>query len=366
VNNAKHLNVIDQLRGIAILMVIIHHAFGYSSSIHPIPPASADLKNITNLFDFIFHCTIANGFLGVMIFFVLSGFCIRWSHLKSNDFTWKQFYQRRFFRIVPAYWFWLLIGCLVVKVEIWDVILHILLIHNVRADTFHSIISPFWSIAIEWQIYMLYPFVLIFASRCRKIWVLMFFAFANLGSSLLSSNPAAELLGGDGLRILGRLPTALMFSWVLGFYLANTLHEGGRVKTTLTPLAINLVLGLLAYMHPKTIFLASVPWSLAAYYIVAYFVFRESEADSGRFKLLAKIGIISYSVYLCHDLFANIYPYLEKELLIGRGAFMDGIVAFSLMITPVIFFGYISYRYVEIGGVKIGKLIANKNAGFRR
>ena len=78
---------IDGLKGIAILAVVFYHLFDLLKS---------GQYTESTLFD--------GGFLGVDIFFVISGFLITSSvfyRLSNNDFSLLSFYKRRFLRIVP-------------------------------------------------------------------------------------------------------------------------------------------------------------------------------------------------------------------------------------------------------------------------
>lgn len=356
-NDTQHFKSIDQLRGIAIIMVLVHHSFGYSLSISPVPPEPGMFLSISKTLDFLFHRTIANGFFGVMIFFVLSGFCIRWSHIKTKNFTWKSFYQRRFFRIIPAYWVWLVIGATIAHSEMYDIVLHALLLHNLSESTYHSIIAPFWSIAIEWQIYLIYPLILLICKKFSRFQVLSFFTLVNLVSAIISSNPVADLLDTDVLKIFGRLPTSLMLAWMLGYYLADTKANNAEIKCSPRLLAASVIAGIMAYMHPKTCFLASLPWSFAAYHLVGLFLAGKIHWPLRRFDLLAPVGIISYSVYLSHDLFSIIYPKIENTLGLGSGTFFAGATATAILLAPMLVVGLVSYRLFEVPGARLGKFL---------
>ena len=80
----KYREEIDGLRGLAVLGVIFYHA--------------EILINNKNIF--------SGGFLGVDIFLVVSGFLItriiNYEYLYEKTFTFKNFYERRFRRLVPA------------------------------------------------------------------------------------------------------------------------------------------------------------------------------------------------------------------------------------------------------------------------
>src|SRR5881409_3852269 len=81
------LRQLDGIRGIAILVVILHNESGVFPSLH--------LKNV-----------FANGWMGVDLFFVLSGFLITRMLLDTKDSTdyLRNFYARRCLRIWPLYY----------------------------------------------------------------------------------------------------------------------------------------------------------------------------------------------------------------------------------------------------------------------
>ena len=78
---------IDGLKAIAIIAVVLYHFFDL-----------LNLSRVTNVTMF------SGGFLGVDVFFTVSGFLITagiFYKLQQNDFSLKEFYQRRFMRILP-------------------------------------------------------------------------------------------------------------------------------------------------------------------------------------------------------------------------------------------------------------------------
>lgn len=82
--NLKYRPDIDGLRAIAVLSVIIYHA----------------------KINFIQHSIFKGGFIGVDIFFVISGYLITSiiiNQLNENNFSFKNFYERRARRILPVY-----------------------------------------------------------------------------------------------------------------------------------------------------------------------------------------------------------------------------------------------------------------------
>ena len=88
---------LQALRALAALMVLVFH----SALVIPEPDIKATLWRIPGLTDF--------GFLGVNLFFVISGFIIA-SVLSRNPFSYFDYFQKRFFRIYPLLWAAMLMG----------------------------------------------------------------------------------------------------------------------------------------------------------------------------------------------------------------------------------------------------------------
>ncbi|HEY3876712.1 MAG TPA: acyltransferase, partial [Candidatus Kapabacteria bacterium] len=88
----KRFPALDGLRGVAALMVVAHHsAFNYW---------------LTNFFDKVYYRTTGLLWIGVDLFFVLSGFLITNILLENRRSThyFRGFYGRRFVRIFPLYY----------------------------------------------------------------------------------------------------------------------------------------------------------------------------------------------------------------------------------------------------------------------
>ena len=162
-NKSKYLPSIDSLRALAVLAVIIYHV-----DVNYLP----------------------GGFLGVDLFFVLSGYLISSliikEYRKTGSLNLYNFYIRRARRLLPAVYFMITVG-LVVMVLFNEVLLrksHLDAIFGYiyssnwwyifhKLDYFDSFgaQSPFkhlWSLAIEEQFYMVFPLLFLLVNRKKK------------------------------------------------------------------------------------------------------------------------------------------------------------------------------------------------------
>ncbi|HWQ35047.1 MAG TPA: acyltransferase [Blastocatellia bacterium] len=143
--SAGRIPALDGLRAVAVLLVIFYH-FGFSM----VPGGS-----------------------GVLIFFVLSGFLITWLLLAENDrygdVSLAQFYRRRVLRIFPAFYAWWLLTVLMLlaagKRLPWPHALSAFCYasnyYNAWFGDPNTAFSHTWSLAIEEQFYLFWPFVFI-------------------------------------------------------------------------------------------------------------------------------------------------------------------------------------------------------------
>lgn len=146
---------IDMLRAVAALSVLVYHVIALGN--WPTPPPDSGIWRVLN-----------RGWVGVDLFFVISGFVIAWSALHAQSrqgasFR-RDFARRRFWRIVPLYALTSLVflflvqpGMLLVPIKtlLIHVLSHVFFVHNLHLGTFGSINGVTWSVALEVQFYLL-------------------------------------------------------------------------------------------------------------------------------------------------------------------------------------------------------------------
>lgn len=213
-NHRRRLGSLDGLRGLAALMVLCHHLCPFPGG-HPVAMVCATL------------------WLGVDLFFVLSGFLITgvlYDTLGQKGFF-RVFYARRALRLIPLYG---VVVAMVIalnaamggRLTVWAVP-YFVYASNIVRDMGLPIgvvprldVSHLWSLAIEEQFYLLWPLAMFLArTRARVLWLcgagvmlsvgLRFVAVAHAGSFALGT-PYFELpMRLDGLLLGGAVAVVL-------------------------------------------------------------------------------------------------------------------------------------------------------------
>src|SRR5215469_5032900 len=100
-NSNRHVEILDYVRALAILLVLSFHALGSAFEYEALP-WNGWIRDFSVPLSYIFLLPFSFGGVGVALFFVVSGFCIHLSFQRQGR-DWRSFWIRRFFRIYPAY-----------------------------------------------------------------------------------------------------------------------------------------------------------------------------------------------------------------------------------------------------------------------
>ena len=180
----KYFPALDGIRGIAILMVLMHHALMFGKM-------RSDL-----LFEKRLHKLLFSGWLGVDLFFVLSGFLITGIliDLKGNKDYFKNFYMRRVLRIFPIYYVFLLLYFTLIPLfsytvhdailpfgeKLWYLLYGINIKYAFSGWAENVTIGHFWSLAVEEQFYLIWPLIIYLTPKKK----LPLISFIIIGLSL--------------------------------------------------------------------------------------------------------------------------------------------------------------------------------------
>lgn len=342
-NKLKHMIQLDALRAIAVFGVLIYHWL----------PQKLFLNS-----------TVGVGTLGVKFFFVLSGFLITLVLLKtrenieSNEHSiWvniRNFYIRRFLRILPIYYLTILLTTIFFLGLDPSFMWHFTYLSNFYY-AWHKwdINSPFWSLAIEFQFYLIWPLFVLFVPKkhlhkviCSTIIIAPLFRILCLKMAL-----------NDGIRINLLTPAcfdSLGLGALLAFYTYN--QNRTRAKTLLSNLGFwiggSLSLALIITKHHIDPGIRLVVQdSINALFFVwlvdrAARGFGNVTASILEFKPLVSLGKISYGIYIYHSFVAGwVVPKVVNYLGFSYPKSVG--IQFVLNTVTTIVVAMLSWHYIE-------------------
>lgn len=318
-SDSRRVALLDGVRGIAIGLVVIYDYF--ADYYHP----SANSNPILVYLDYLFE----TGWSGVDLFFVLSGFLIGGILMDHRNATnyYRAFYARRVCRILPLYAIVLsplflapfltpLLPGITEFVSSGDIaaVWHLFFLQNIVMAVVGSFgerwIATTWSLAVEEQFYALAP---PFVRRVRPATLVLvslgLIAFMPILRTILlfwlpgyhSVVACYVLLRWDAL-LLGVLAAHLMRQpkWV------SALHNNRALFTWAFVVVSAVTLAAVSYSPASGSFtMSSIGHTLISLFFSAALVycllFRPWFARLLELKLLCRLGLVSYAVYLFHE-----------------------------------------------------------------
>lgn len=321
---------IDGLRAVAVMPVLFSHAgFAFFSG----------------------------GFVGVDIFFVISGYLITkiiLGEIEQNRFSIAKFYERRARRILPASFLvmlctipaaWLLIGVDGLQNYGQSVVATTLFSNNILlaiTSGYWDLESQFkpllhtWTLGVEEQYYFVVPLFLLLVYRISPAWVRL----AIVAIGLLSFALCLWMLGPYPAETFYLLPTR---AWELavGGYIATlrwTVPE--RSATALSSLGLIMIVASIVSFDETTPF----PSAYTLLPVIGSALVLVFATNGPVHMLLATrpmvfIGLISYSVYLWHQ------PLFAFARIASTEPPTKSVYAALILVT--ILMAYLSWRFVE-------------------
>ncbi|WP_337042198.1 acyltransferase family protein [Emticicia sp. 17c] len=303
--DTSYLKQLDGIRFIAVSLVLIDH---WSEETIKLPL----------------------GFLGVCLFFVLSGFLITRILMnakqkddlleRSHGFSLKQFYIRRTIRIFPIYYLSIFVLYVLNVPPVRDKIIWCLTystnIYIAIHESWLGVIDHLWSLAVEEQFYLFFPFVVFFipARYLTKI------LFGFIGLSVLI-RLVLYLKGVDWMASYVLMPTCLDAFGMGGLLAYFFYHKNNKVKAFITNkvwLLVSLLIYIAVVIISKQI---STGQNIITIVFLRFFesvlsVFLVGNAAysfSGFMQKLLEnpisvyLGRISYGLYIYHNFVYNFY-----------------------------------------------------------
>jgi peptidoglycan/LPS O-acetylase OafA/YrhL len=290
-----HYPALDGLRGIAILMIVIYHNFGYIEK-------------------YIFF-----GWLAVDLFFVMSGFLITdilMNAAGTKNFL-RNFYYRRILRIFPLYYLSLVLFLIVLprlpiesgikyysdnQVWIWTYLQNWLYIFKPPVHT--NTLNHLWSLAVEEQFYLLWPLAILLIRKPKYLLVFI---------SLL-------LVSTVGLRL-----------WIWTHHIAGFAYYNLYTFTRIDGICIGCMVALLARIDANFLkkYTSGIVLFFAALNFAFFFINRKFQFS---FPFLALAGYTTFAMML--------------GLLVNQAVTRETKLINLLFNIPILkFFGRISYGF---------------------
>ncbi|MCO5143023.1 MAG: acyltransferase [Oligoflexia bacterium] len=292
----RHRLEIDGLRALAVTLVVLYHAgiFGVTA-----------------------------GFFGVDVFFVISGYLISRiiiNDLENDSFRMASFLERRARRILPVLFF-IVFFCTPIAIiymipyQLVDfgksVIATLLFVSNIlfwRESSYFSQASELkpllhtWSLAIEEQFYLMYPWIMLILKR--SWWWRVFFLVSTIALSLICSHwmSANSIVVANFFLLPSRI-----FELMLGALAAHFQHQCNKVRDIHATYCS--VLGLVGIVVSAFVFSASTPhpslWTLipvlSTTFVLLFARPQSLVTQFLSFRPFVFIGLLSYSLYLWHN-----------------------------------------------------------------
>ena len=321
--------------------------------------------------------TFINGYLGVDIFFVISGFLISniiFSELSDKKFKLKLFFLRRVRRIIPAFLIALIFANLLAfLVQDYEnlmttgrnSLLALFFISNVGfanmsnyfdGDIEVNLIINFWSLSIEEQFYIIFPFLALLIYKIKfknKIIILTIILLISLFSS--------TRIFFDFIPILNKIffsfesysfysPTVRVWEFIIGI-LAMLLSTRYNIKgKNFVSNLIFLLLVFFLFSNFKFVNFHSIYIVCLLTSIILVIKFSENKKlNYQNIYFLEKLGLISYSVYLFHQpIFAAIKTHNINTTLHGKFHLdLDNYIVLFLIFSFIVLISSINYYFVE-------------------
>jgi peptidoglycan/LPS O-acetylase OafA/YrhL len=339
---------LDALRGIAVLSVFCFHGLKWYLPLGAL--ADSHVRQIGQAVSF--------GWLGVNLFFVLSGFLITGILLDTRTKAnyWSSFYIRRFLRIAPLYLVVLAILKFALNCSWAYVFLCLFYLANFTSRITGPAYGPLWSLAVEEQFYLVWPYLV----RRLGLGALAALCVAGivLSPALRAISVSNSLLMGSPYAATWLILDNLFYGVLLAIFLRTAAATERRVAQ-MTLLSGGLGALLLAAGFSFQLLSRSTPAGAAFQPIPFLFIFSSLLLVSLRFgdhptlyRAMAPIrffGYISYGLYLFHTLGFMSFDWATEHLGVHLQTPTIGFVLFRFVVVGawLTLFCYLSRRYFE-------------------
>lgn len=301
---SSYFPALDGLRGLSILIVLLGH-FGINKLIYK-------------------YRLLIDGDIGVHIFFVISGFLITTlllkEKLRNGHISVRYFYIRRALRILPVAWLFLLflvILNIVLRLHIFtlDFIQAVCFVKNFPIGSSYYT-AHFWSLAVEEQFYLVFPVLLILSVDWYFFIALAVITIVPLGCVLGYYWPSffGNLIWVKlCMYVFWRGPVVILIGSVFAICMFKNIIPLKKLCMNYW-LGITLLFVAIIIRTPSFLYYAKYIAQYLSNILVAFVVVLALQPGTSlakvlSSKLMVRIGILSYSLYIWQQLFVGSNPW---------------------------------------------------------
>jgi len=292
----------------------------------------------------------------VPLFFLISGYCIHLSNIKyiktREALPIKEYYKRRLFRIYPPYLAALIFSVIInfitrpgYHISAPDFIVHLFLLQGFTVNYFNTVNVVLWTISIELAFYILYPIFYYLRRKFSLDYALLFTLIVSCTSIIYFSAKSSTTL--PELYCVFNI----WFAWCCGAYLADKKVLNSRdLKKTVYKIIYAIIF--VAFFLLKTpglskFLIIDYQFNILIWTAPLLFLLDKEKWLSGSrslfIKILAAIGLSSYSLYLLHKPLSLLKNFCAHQFLPSK--LQPAAVFIGILIIPVI--TWFSYKYIE-------------------
>ena len=332
--SAKRLHVLDGLRLVAALMVVGYHYMGYDDWFRS--PWGASTASVFPTA----HAAAVYGWLGVELFFLISGFVIC---LSCWGRTPRQFAVSRFIRLYPAYWFGVAAtsAVLLLRPGGWDgkpndILTNFTMLQEPIGA--RDVDGVYWSLWVELRFYLLFAIIAVAGLTYRR--VVLFCAAWLLAAALAPSS---------GLDLLNLLAVPEYAPFFVGGILIHLIGRFGTGRPELW-----LMLGMSWLMAQDSLAQlvsdaeqsvgGGLSWGIALAIVTLFYVLMLAAAlgrlDFFNWRVLDVAGTLTYPLYLLHE-------DIGWEVIRHTHGQVNAFVLIAVLVAVMLSAAWLVHRFVE-------------------
>lgn len=324
-NKTSTNNSIETLRAVAVILVFMHHL--HSSGTLTIP-----------------YFGITGGWLGVQIFFVISGYLIIQS---ARRYSAVDYIKHRMLRIYPAYLFWFLVFSFIFgsfqssSIDLDSLVIHLIFLQHFFPEAYlkYNALKVSWTLTIEivWYVVAFLIATRFFRSPSKITVVFVTIAcFWVFGGA--KWHPLFKSMDGPSVYFfISNNAVSQMPFFFFGAWIAAKQPKYDKAALLAIFLVTVVFIGSWEHTFPSPIFLTGLGVS------ALFLILKDSSYENP--KIIKTISDISYSFYLVH------YPVIILTSKIIDNNYYKSVLSFVITVLA----SYVSYKIIEKPFINLAK-----------